>query len=128
MEEKIKDYFKNEKLEVLDGGEPDGYYATDHYLAVSIDYIWEYVIKCEIPKEDLADIVFNLCKQKELLPIPCDHAGGLVFCNYEFSVDKYFDKFIVTDTKIDNPYKWISRYDLWSNDFNKLLNCRIKQK
>ncbi|MFW6225488.1 MAG: hypothetical protein ACOC3V_00850 [bacterium] len=128
MEEKIKDYFKNEKLEVLDGGNPQGYYDVDHYLAVSIDYIWEYVIKREISKEYLADIIFKLCKEKELLPVPCYHAGSLVFCNYEFSLGRYFDKFKVTNTKIDNPYEWISRYDQWSNDFNKLLNCRIKQK
>ena len=41
----IKEYFKKEKLKVLDGGKVQGEFNTNHYIAVSLSYIQKYVLK-----------------------------------------------------------------------------------
>ena len=111
------DYYKNEKLEVLDKGKIYGEFDTNHYAAVSLNYLHKFLLKEKVSKKFVARKIFELCKEKKLFPIPCSYAGGLVFCNYNFQKDRYFYKFIIGDKKVETN-KYDSNYLI---EFNKLL-------
>lgn len=110
----IKEYFKNTKLEVLDKETSKGVYGCfgeeKFYGAVSLTYIHKYLLNKKVSLKIVAKTIAELCKDKYLLPIPCCFAGNLVFCQYEYSIDKSWDKFLYKDNKIiassyyDNHY------------------------
>lgn len=99
---KIKEYFKNNKLEVLDKNSKGvyGVFDTNHYGAVSLGYLHKHLLKEKVTIKFVAKTIAKLCEEKYLLPIPCSFAKNLVFCNYEWSETRYFEKFSFNDNKI----------------------------
>jgi len=100
----IKEYFKNAKLEVLDKETTKGVWGAfgndKVYGAVSLTYIHKYLLKEKVSLKFVAKIIAELCKEKYLLPIPCDFAGDLVFCQYTWSLSKGWMKFLFSDNKV----------------------------
>lgn len=96
---KIKEYFKDAKLEVLNKNSKEyigvyGAFPNEHYYgAVSLNYIHKYVLKEKVTKRFVARKIAELMDDKYLLPIPCNFADDIVFCNYEWSIGKPFVKF-----------------------------------
>lgn len=123
--EKIKQYYKNtqSELKVLDKGIPQQVYSQECYNAVSLSYIHKYVIKEKVTKRFVARKMFELCKENFLLPIPCGHAGDLVFCRFDWAKDKYFTKFDISDKGVV-VLGWLNTYyedNEWVKTFNKFL-------
>ena len=123
--DKIREYYRNPRLEVLDNGTPHGIYATDKYLAVSLDYIHKYVLNEKVTKRFVARTLFKLCKNREITPIPCDHAGNLVFCDYLFQTGRFICKYRVEDNHLSlgflSGWKGIEKYANWLEHFNSFL-------
>lgn len=124
--DKLLIYFKNQKgvLDILDGKTSDDTYnGENHYNAVSVYYLHKYLLKEKVSLKFVAKTLYKLCQEKYILPIPCDFAGNLVFCNYNYSLNKFFVKFKVADKEkkvySNNSYhKDIEHID----KFNKLIN------
>lgn len=116
----IKEYYKTDKLEVLDDGKVYGEHETNHYGAVSLDYIHKYVLKETVTKRFVAKVLFKLCIDKRLRPIPCNHARDLVFINYNY-FRKGFYVYEIENNKITNPNTYWKQSDTWMNNFNKHL-------
>lgn len=95
--EKIKEYFKNAKLEVLDKETSKGVWGAfgneKVYGAVSLTYLHKYLLKERVSLKFVAKTIAELCKEQYLLPIPCSFAKDLVFCQYEWSLTKHWMKF-----------------------------------
>lgn len=123
--DELKKYFKNKesKLKVLDGGKVYGRYAKKHYNAVSLTYLHKYVLKERVTKRFVARKMFELCQEKFLLPIPCTHAGDLVFCRYDWSQGKWFDKWTIDGKGVVDQSSWgyNKNYPQWIANFNKYL-------
>lgn len=121
----IRNYYKNDDLEVLNYNKDDykNVYIGDSYKAVSLEYIYKYVLKERISMNFIAKQLAKLCKEEFILPIPCDFANNLVFCKYSYSKHRYFDKFKFINNKIEasSYYKNNIFYMTKINNFNKLI-------
>lgn len=123
----IKQYFKDSTLEVLDKETSKGVYGAFpgeyKYGAVSLTYIHKYVLKGKVSIKFTAKKIAELLEEKYLLPLPCDFAKDLVFCNYEWSVNKCFVKFSFIDGQVKSTLRYMTRPqdDQWVNNFNKYL-------
>ena len=115
----IKNYYKDYKLEVLDNGKVYQEFDTNHYCAVSLDYISKHLFKDGLTKKYLARIILELCNDEFLLPIPCTYANDLVFVKRDYADTRIFMKYSYSKTEVINTY--YSNYDRYVNKFNNHL-------
>lgn len=126
-ESKIKEYFKNGTLEVLDQTSTNKvtFLGGDRYEAVTVRYIHEYVLKKRVTLKYVYKIIAKLLSTNYLGVVPCVYAGDVVICS-----KSYLDKRSVVKFKFDtesykvvfgnNPYyessqTWSSRVATFNN-------------
>lgn len=121
--DKLIKYFENQKLEVLDKDSKGTYDNSGYYNAVSLNYLYEHLFNKKITEKFIANKMMELCNESFLLPIPCNFADNLVFCNYELSVGKFWCKFTVKNNQvvIGNYYKG-TKFEEYTKKFNQLIN------
>ena len=124
--DKIRKYYarKDCKLKVLDGGETYGEFDGEYfYAAVSLNYIHKYVLKEKHLIGNVAKRIFQLCKEDFLLPIPCNHAGDLVFCKKIYKESRHgFLTFKTGKKKIELNYNDSYQDKEWLKNFNQYLH------
>lgn len=80
VSEKILKYLNQDKLPILDNGEPMKEFYPNNYEAVSMDYIYRYVLKRRYRKSIVAFVLIELTKDKQIDMIPCGYADNILFC------------------------------------------------
>lgn len=121
--DKLIKYFENQKLEVLDKDSKGTSDGSKYYTAVSLDYLYEHLFNKKITKKFIANKIMELCNERFLLPIPCNFADNLVFCNYKISIGKFWYKFTVKNNQvvISSYYKG-GKFEKYTKNFNQLIN------
>ena len=121
----IINYFKDSELKVLDKdskGVWGAFPGKQVYGAVSLNYLHKYLLKEKVTIKFVAKTIAELCKEKFLLPLPCNFAGDLVFCNYNWALNKSFCKFSFVDNKVKiTSYYESSMFKEKINIFNSYL-------
>tara|TARA_R110000822_G_scaffold73853_10_gene177612 strand:+ start:662 stop:1048 length:387 start_codon:yes stop_codon:yes gene_type:complete len=121
----LRKYFSKEQLTNFDGGVPYKCFDNDCYGAVGLDYLHKYLLKKRISKKFVAQKMFELCLDNTILPIPCAHAGGLVFCTTSYAQGRWFSKFSFNQKQVIMPQYYIndedSMYSVTTNAFNSYL-------
>lgn len=117
----LKNYYKNKELEILDGGKPYNS-NTNTYEAVSLEYLYEYVLKKRITRKFIAKCLLKLCNQKFIRPIPCDYANGgdLVFIKYQNTY--FYSIFRIENNKVHALAERTGKILEQINKFNSYLD------
>lgn len=119
----LLEYFKNDKLDVLDGGISSGQFNTNHYAAVSLEYLHKHLLKEKVTLKFVAKKVAELLKAGLLVPMPCTPTKSLVFCSKSYSKGRPFHRYAFIKNKvIIELYYNNSSYRKYVDDFNKLIN------
>lgn len=132
--DKIKEYFKEHRLKVLDQNKEEikTYLSDNLYEAVTAKYIHKYVLKEKVSFKFTCKKIGELLQENIIGVVPCNYANDIVFCNKKYLNTRAVVKFIFKNGEVDFGFEHYYRNStFWTekvNNFNsQLINERIQQ-